>query len=788
MAEFLSPSIQVVELREGPGDVQGVSTSTGSFFGEAEKGPVNEPKLITSFTQYQEIFGTFISTSFLAEQVDAFFRNGGARCYVIRIAHYNDISDPATLTAVKATRTLLSAAGGATAGFVTGSNNAPFDLESGQTLTIAVDGGGAGTATFDAAAATHVGSGGTFATMASETMEIQLEGGPVQLITFGTESTIEEAVNLINTQLSGGFAAVNAGQVDITSDVRGTSSRVRTTNVAAGITTKLGIANSGDDSGSGDVANIDAVTHAEAKAVIEADVTGLTYTPSTGSGTPATLTSNTTGASSSIEVTGGTAQTAFGLPGGVNSGSDSASPANTIKVDASSEGVHGNELALTTTREDTIVTRLQTTLSAGAATEAALISATQLRAGDFVVIRDTSNLNEIRVLITATAGRTIKFASITVPAGDINAADSQVLRERFTIKVETNGEVTSTFSELAIDSTQKRDYFVTRINNTENTPILVTDLSPAVPDPRPAAAASQTLSGGTDGDPVVDTDYVGSEAGATGLRALDRIDAVNLLSVPGINTVTVQRAILDYGELRRDLFGILTVPLGLTPQQALDYVTGTANLASSYAAIYYPHLKILHPLTGVEENTPVDGFAQGIYARTDRNRNVAKAPAGTVDGRVSGITGLEREVSQGEYDILYPANINAVLSITGGGISLFGSRTLESGSFRQIPVRRLFLFVEESLAESSRFVLFEPNNRETRAKVARLYKGFLRNLRLARMLKGDSDEEAFFVIVNEQNNPPSVVNSGLMKARVGIAVSKPTEFLQIEVQEKTAEV
>src|SRR5690606_35916633 len=99
----------------------------------------------------------------------------------------------------------------------------------------------------------------------------------VQTITFGTEASIALAVALINSQLRGGYAVAQGAQdVDILSDVRGTSSRVRTFNVAAGITTKLGIQDDGDESGTGDCANIEAVTAAEVKTVVEADIDGIT--------------------------------------------------------------------------------------------------------------------------------------------------------------------------------------------------------------------------------------------------------------------------------------------------------------------------------------------------------------------------------------------------------------------------------------------------------------------------------------------------------------------------------
>lgn len=289
MAEFLSPKIQVVEVRQGVTDVQGVSTSTGGFIGIAEKGPINTPKLVTSLTQFQEIFGGPLSSSYLFEQVDAFFNNGGARAYITRVAHYTDISNRATLTAVAASKTIQTAVGGATAGAHTGTNSAPFNLEPAATLLVKVDGTGALTATFDAAAATKAGSGATYASMNGKTLVIQMNSdGDDQTVTFTAGATdAATTAAQINAQLRGGRAVVNTTQVDLVSDIRGTSSKVE---VKAGSTGTVETGQAvGSATGTGDVANIDAVTHAEAKALIENDIATLTYTPASGAG-PATLT------------------------------------------------------------------------------------------------------------------------------------------------------------------------------------------------------------------------------------------------------------------------------------------------------------------------------------------------------------------------------------------------------------------------------------------------------------------------------------------------------------------
>jgi uncharacterized protein len=783
--QFLSPGIQVVEIRNGVADVQGVSTSTGGFLGPADMGPINVPVLITSLTQFQTVYGGPRADSYLFEQVNAFFQNGGQRCYVVRVAHYTNISNLNSLTASKATATLQTASGGATPAVLVGGASGPFSLAPGDTLTYSLNGASNATATFAATQAAVTGSGATYAALNGTTLQVEVNNdGNQQTITFGAGATdAATAIAAINGAALNFHAHDAGGQVRLTSDRRGSGAKIAI--VGGTALTALGLT-AGTYTGTGNVADIGSVNHAEISAVLHALSPSLLYSPASGSAGVITLTSPTAGAGSTINIVGGSAAAKLGLTVGTVTGSSVAAAEDTAILTAASEGAWGNNLAVTAQQNNTVVTSVATSLTAGqTVTQANLRSTTQLHVGDWIRIRDTSKNNLMRVLVTAINGNAVSFAAAAVPTGGINAATSQVVAERFTLVVLLGGAVAATFSDLAMDPSNVQNYWVSRINKAPNSPIIAQDLFASVTDGRPGAAVMVPFADGVDGEYCLDADYIGSSANKTGLYALDPVRDVNMISIPGITTSAVQNALLSYCANRADVMGILSVPQGLDAQGATQYVNGTANLASSYANIYYPWVQIVSPLTGSIEYSPVDGFAQGAFARTDRARNVAKAPAGITDGKLNGVVGVERAVSKAEYDSLYPNNINAVLSQPGSGICLFGSRTLETGPFRQIPTRRLFMFLEKSLAEASAFVLFEPNNAETRASVTRLYTSFLRNCRLSNMLSGASDEEAFFVICDERNNPPSSVAAGKLIARVGVAIESPTEFFQIEIQQDT---
>ncbi len=246
---------------------------------------------------------------------------------------------------INATRT--TPASSATSGTTTGSNAETFNMEPADTLLIAPNGGGPQTSTWDAAAAEASGSAGVFATMAAETMSVQFDAFDAQTVTFGTEGTLQLAINAINAQLTGGYAEATGGTtpVKLISDTKGTDSRVRTASVAAGITTKLGIQNTQDESGTGDVANIDAVTAQEVIDVINNDTTLLVASIES---LKIKLTSDLTGSAASIQVTAGNARTILGFDTNVHVGADSGAGGEHVPADSAAAFLTGGSRGAST--------------------------------------------------------------------------------------------------------------------------------------------------------------------------------------------------------------------------------------------------------------------------------------------------------------------------------------------------------------------------------------------------------------------------------------------------------
>ena len=182
---------------------------------------------------------------------------------------------------------------------------------------------------------------------------------------------------------------------------------------------------------------------------------------------------------------------------------------------------------------------------------------------------------------------------------------------------------------------------------------------------------------------------------------------------------------------------------------------------------------------------PPSGAVAGTYAYTDSARGVHKAPAGITEGYLDSVVGIERVVTKGEHDVLNPIGVNVIRSLSQG-ICIWGARTLSADSeWQYVNVRRLFLYIEESIDEGTQWVVFEPNDPALWGKVKRNITAFLTRVWRDGALFGSTPEEAFFVKVDAENNPPEVRDVGQLIIEVGVAPVKPAEFVIIRISQKT---
>ena len=329
--------------------------------------------------------------------------------------------------------------------------------------------------------------------------------------------------------------------------------------------------------------------------------------------------------------------------------------------------------------------------------------------------------------------------------------------------------------------------------------IVASDLiDPDNPDPvqRPANG-SYTLTKGDDGLPVdnndeLTVDFIGDTDNKNGLHAFDEVDDINIVAIPdraGDRAIILK--CLNYCKERKDCFFIADPPMGLEPKDIIDFKQGTGAYAgnafnSSYGALYYPWVSISDPVTRTKMDIPPSGAVAGTYAHTDSTRGVHKAPAGISDGYLDSVIGVESIITKGEHDQLHPKGINVIRSFPGSGICIWGALTLSTDAeWKYINIRRLFLFLEESIDEATQWVVFEPNTPALWGNVIRNITAFLLRTWRDGALFGNSPEEAFFVKVDAENNPPEVRDAGQLIIEVGVAPVKPAEFVIIKISQKT---
>jgi uncharacterized protein len=290
--------------------------------------------------------------------------------------------------------------------------------------------------------------------------------------------------------------------------------------------------------------------------------------------------------------------------------------------------------------------------------------------------------------------------------------------------------------------------------------------------PKPAA-------GGKGGS---EANYIGKDGGPgarTGLKCFEEIDEISIVAAPGQISPAVQDALLTHCETRKDRFAILDSPEVMTG--GVDKLPRPRD--SKYGAYYFPWIQVYDPERG-NVYVPPSGHVAGVYARVDNERGVHKAPANEI---MRGALGLRYAISKGEQDILNPKGINCIRMMQGGGIRIWGARTLSSDpSWRYINVRRLFIMVETSIERATQWVVFEPNDHKLWKRVTRTISSFLTLVWRNGALMGESPERAFYVKCDEETNPPEVVDVGQLIVEIGLAPVKPAEFVIFRIGQMPA--
>ncbi len=302
------------------------------------------------------------------------------------------------------------------------------------------------------------------------------------------------------------------------------------------------------------------------------------------------------------------------------------------------------------------------------------------------------------------------------------------------------------------------------------------------------AVATLILTGGKDGsvDSITAADFIGEDHGAglrTGIQSFLDNDSVAIIAAPGITDPNVQLTLVAHCENLGSRFAVLDMPRD--SRKVEELIAHRDIFDSEYAALYHPWLSVFDPLDKKNIAVPPSGSILGIYARTDATRGVHKAPANEV---VRGCVGLDSQFNKGEQDILNPKGINLIRAFPGQGIRVWGARTASSNSsWRYVNVRRLFIFIEESIRANTNWAVFEPNDEVLWTRVQRTISVFLEGLWRGGSLSGASPEEAFFVNIGHDTMTQDDINNGRLVCVIGVAPVKPAEFVIFRISQKTAD-
>lgn len=287
---------------------------------------------------------------------------------------------------------------------------------------------------------------------------------------------------------------------------------------------------------------------------------------------------------------------------------------------------------------------------------------------------------------------------------------------------------------------------------------------------------------GDDGIPPGDLEH------KNGLNALDTINDVNLIAIPGIGSQDVVSTGVNYCTVRADCFFIGDMnSTDDTVDEAVAFVNGLA-VKSSYGAVYYPWLKVADP-TG-QSATPIleppSGFVAGMMARIDSRRGVWKAPAGT-EANIGGALGLSALTTDTQQDFLNPVGVNVIRSFPASGIVIWGARTLATRSdpeYRYIPVRRTAIFLEQSIYQGIQFAVFEPNDEPLWSSLRLNITAFMTNLFRQGAFQGRSASDAFLVMCDSTTTTQQDIDAGVVNIIVAFAPLKPAEFVVLKLTQK----
>lgn len=700
--------------------------------GITERGPIGESVHVQSFAEWSKVFGGYTADNAdVVGAVQGYYDNGGVDLFFTRVVHFTAVGDPTTKTSDIGTITLQTADGDETAA-TEDSAAQPFNMEPAQTLVIAFDVGGDQTFTFSAAAASRESGAETFDLSSSSTLTFEVNGDSfAKTFSSGefvdwTAATAEEVVSSLNAFMAannaGAVATATTGgtKVTITTNRRGTGASINVhaggANGALGFTT-------GSTSGTGDAANIDAVTAAEVVSKLSTLTNGVA---SAVSGV-VRLTSNTLGSGSSCQVkASSTADTAMGFDNAVHLGGD-GDPVDTLQVDGKTDGEYANGLSIQVA-----------SASSGDSDRFNLyvIRDGVVRERYFNLSMDDDDDNYVETVVNDSLA-----GSDLIAVTDLDAYSSTASGAQQRPGNGTSAELSG--GDDGLSSLSDADYYGGESSN------------------------------GTTGFRCFDADDVD-------------VLIIPGRATSAVHNAAVTYCEITRSGLCFAIFDPPANSTADQMVTYVSSTANLLELTDK-AAIYWPRVKVANPDKVLYGSSPTitiapSGHVAGIYARNDARKvgGQFEQPAGVDFGVPRNVLGLETtEVKKkAKRDIVFPKMINPISQEKGTPIFVDGARTLKSSSaWPSVGQRRGVIFVEKRLIPGLAFMRHRNIKDRLYAEGKRTVQAFLLELCKNEAFKSSDPKKAFFVDFGAALNPASVQAQHEVVARIGLATSEPAEFI-----------
>lgn len=762
------PGVYLVEVPSSIHTITGVATSIGAFFGQASQGPLDTPIRCQSLTDFIRNFGPPVPGGYLGQMVQQFFSNGGSDCYVIRIAGAGAAPSTVTLKDVAGNPvlTLNAASQGAW------SNN----------LLVEVD--------YDTPEP-------------DSTFNLT-----VLYVNQGNITQTERLSSLSMDPASPRFAPNFIGQSSTLLSIPSTQP-VPATPILPGFSQArypfAGLADT-DAIGPALAALFDPAWGGTANINISVDGGPVTPVTLTSAGVNADFVNLRTHVQNQInQALGLASNTSVALSADASPG---ASPIFFLRL--TSAGTLKSSVAITRAASNDLAAILMAGVDQGGI-EVPSFSDRRPAPNGVTFIGDTAAV--MTELAAATVDEVTKITvggvDITIVLGAVgtafykgtSATDLDGIREHLqTLANLVNSgapgwDATLAGYRLMISKVRPNSPL-----DTDSTfAITTTAASHAVPFGTGfhAAQARTPLTGGNDGGAITPAAYQGVELQRTGFWALDDVPIFNLMVLPGdgLNTETdwqaVRSAAAVYCQSRR-AFLLLDAPVGWTQNSLLHaQASDVQNFRNAIGApitscaVFYPRVQVNDK--GTLRYMGVSGMMAGVCASTDSARGVWSAPAGS-NALLTGVTGLEVNLTDKQNGILNPLGVNCVRSFSVGYVN-WGARTVAGfdntphDEWKYLNVRRFALFLEESLFEGTQWVVFQNNAEPLWAQIRMNVTAFMMNLFRQGAFAGTTPQTAFFVKCDAETTTPADQNLGIVNIIVGFAPLKPAEFVVISIQQ-----